>query len=98
MYVANWPKPRIAAWDILLKARSVENLCYTIGVNRVGLDASNYEYNGHSEAYDCLGKKLTNIPSDKEFIEIITLQKDHLDKIRTRLNFLNDQDSFEILD
>ena len=46
----------------------------------------------------CLGEKLTNIPSDKEFIEIITLQKDHLDKIRTRLNFLNDQDSFEILD
>ncbi|RXP59423.1 amidohydrolase [Lutibacter sp. HS1-25] len=98
LYVANWPKPRIAAWDILLKARSVENLCYTIGVNRVGLDASNYEYNGHSEAYDCLGKKLTNIPSDKEFIEIITLQKEHLNKIRTRLNFLNDQDCFEILD
>ncbi|MCF8322598.1 MAG: nitrilase family protein, partial [Flavobacterium sp.] len=30
IYVANWPKPRINAWDILLKARAVENMCYTV--------------------------------------------------------------------
>ena len=38
IYVANWPKPRIAAWDTLLKARAMENMCYTIGVNRIGGD------------------------------------------------------------
>ncbi|NEW80406.1 MAG: amidohydrolase, partial [Gelidibacter sp.] len=50
IYVANWPKIRIAAWDTLLKARAIENMCYTVGVNRVGVDANNYEYNGHSAA------------------------------------------------
>ena len=42
LYVANWPKQRIAAWNTLLKARAIENMSYTIGVNRVGLDANNY--------------------------------------------------------
>ena len=55
IYVANWPKPRINAWDILLQARSVENMCYTIGVNRVGLDSNNLEYVGHSQVVDYLG-------------------------------------------
>ncbi len=55
IYVANWPKPRINAWDILLKARSVENMCYTIGVNRTGLDDNNLEYVGHSQTADFLG-------------------------------------------
>lgn len=36
IYVANWPKSRVNAWDILLKARAIENQCYVIGVNRVG--------------------------------------------------------------
>ena len=35
IYVANWPKPRINAWDALLKARAIENMSYCIGVNRV---------------------------------------------------------------
>ena len=28
LYVANWPKPRILAWDTLLKARAIENMSY----------------------------------------------------------------------
>ncbi|HEX5170385.1 MAG TPA: nitrilase-related carbon-nitrogen hydrolase, partial [Cyclobacteriaceae bacterium] len=35
IYIANWPTIRIDAWDALLKARAIENLSYTIGVNRV---------------------------------------------------------------
>jgi len=42
--IANWPKARTEAWDTLLKARAIENLCYTIGVNRVGVDNNNLEY------------------------------------------------------
>ncbi|MEQ9580865.1 MAG: nitrilase-related carbon-nitrogen hydrolase, partial [Arenibacter sp.] len=33
IYVANWPQPRINAWDALLKARAIENMAYVIGVN-----------------------------------------------------------------
>ena len=35
LFVANWPKPRISAWDTLLKARAIENMAYCIGANRL---------------------------------------------------------------
>ena len=96
LYVANWPKIRIVAWDTLLKARAIENMCYVVGVNRVGVDANNYEYSGHSAAYDCLGEKLTRSIPNHEGIEIIELQKAHVSKFRNKLNFLNDKDTFEV--
>ena len=96
LYVANWPKIRIAAWDALLKARAIENMCYVLGVNRVGVDANNYEYSGHSVAYDCLGEKLTCSIPNHEGIEIIALQKAHVSKFRNKLNFLNDKDFFDV--
>lgn len=96
VYVANWPKVRIDAWDSLLKARAIENMSYCIGVNRVGLDANNHEYSGHSAAYDVLGKRLDNIPFNKEAIDIVTLQKSHLEAYRKKLGFLNDQDDFTL--
>lgn len=95
-YVANWPKPRILAWDALLKARSIENMCYTIGVNRVGVDGVNSTYSGHSAMYDVLGKQMTNFIPNKEQIEIVTLEKRHIEAYRNKLKFLNDRDDFII--
>jgi omega-amidase len=96
IYVANWPKIRIAAWDTLLKARAIENMCYTIGVNRVGVDANNYEYNGHSEAFDSLGKQVAETQENTEETVVFTLDKNHIFEIRNKLGFLNDRDLFEI--
>ncbi len=97
MYVANWPKPRIAAWDTLLKARAIENMSYAIGVNRIGIDANNLEYSGHSAAYDCLGDKLSNTKENEEAIEIVTLTKKHISEVRGKLNFLADKDNFKLI-
>jgi len=96
MYVANWPKPRIEAWDTLLKARSIENMCYTIGVNRVGVDDNNLEYCGHSAVYNCLGEKLIDTIPNQENIVIVTLDKKSLKNTRSKLNFLADSDSFKV--
>jgi len=96
IYVANWPKPRIEAWDALLKARAIENMSYCIGVNRVGKDESNNEYPGHSVVYDALGKQLSNFKEDEEMIEIVTLSKTHLTTIKEKLKFLDDKDLFFI--
>jgi len=95
LYVANWPKPRINAWDILLKARSVENMCYTIGVNRIGLDESRHEYVGHSQALDFLGNAVLE-PQESEGIFIVDLDKTQMLEARKKFGFLNDKDSFEI--
>ncbi|WP_299097230.1 amidohydrolase [uncultured Winogradskyella sp.] len=96
IYVANWPKVRIAAWDALLKARAIENMSYCIGVNRVGLDDNNYEYSGHSAAYDVLGNRMDSIPESIETTEVITLEKSHITKYRERLGFLKDRDTFSL--
>lgn len=97
LYVANWPKVRISAWDALLQARAIENMSYCIGVNRVGLDGNNYEYSGHSAAYDVLGNRTDSIPADKEAIEIVRLSKTHIESYRKKLGFLNDKDSFNLV-
>ncbi len=96
LYVANWPKIRTDAWDALLKARAIENMAYCIGVNRVGLDGNNYEYSGHSAAYDVLGHRMDSIPESKEAIEIVTLEKEHITKYREKLGFLKDRDAFNL--
>jgi len=95
IYVANWPKPRINAWDILLKARSVENMCYTIGVNRIGFDNNNFEHVGHSQAIDFLGNYVLE-PQVSEGVFIIELNKEKLLETRKKLGFLDDKDSFEL--
>ena len=96
IYVANWPKPRINAWDILLKARAVENMCYTIGVNRIGTDNNNYEYVGHSQVVDFLGEYVLE-PQKADSVFIVELDKAKLLETREKLAFLNDKDRFEIL-
>jgi omega-amidase len=95
IYVANWPKPRVNAWDILLKARAVENMCYAIGVNRIGMDANNHEYVGHSQAVDFLGNYVLE-PQEADAVFIVEIDKGKLLETKTKLAFLNDRDSFKI--
>ena len=97
IYVANWPKIRIDAWDALLKARAIENMSYCIGVNRIGLDGNSYEYPGHSAAYDVLGKRIDAIPENQRITEIVTLDQSHIKHYRDKLGFLNDRDRFNLI-
>ncbi|PCI11299.1 MAG: amidohydrolase [Flavobacteriaceae bacterium] len=97
IFMANWPKPRINAWDTLLKARAIENMCYTIGVNRVGIDGNNLEYIGHSQTIDMLGNVVSDSVENKEMIFETTLNKKELDKVRNKFRFLEDRDFFEVL-
>ncbi|WP_047417116.1 nitrilase family protein [Cellulophaga sp. Hel_I_12] len=94
LYVANWPKPRINAWDILLQARAIENMAYCIGVNRVGTDDLGHEYPSHSAVYDVLGNEL--VFSKKEEIKTISLYKEHIETTRNKLKFLEDKDDFSL--
>ncbi len=96
IYVASWPKPRINAWDILLRARAVENLSYVIGVNRVGTDGSQLEYVGHSQVVDYLGNYVVE-PFENESVKIFSFDKNEMLETRKKLNFLNDMDKFIIL-
>lgn len=96
LYVANWPKTRIVAWDTLLKARAIENMSYAIGVNRIGLDGNGLEYVGHSGVYDLLGEELAFAKAKQETITFV-LSKNHIKKTREKLPFLEDKDVFRIV-
>ncbi|MBT8351622.1 MAG: amidohydrolase, partial [Deltaproteobacteria bacterium] len=56
IFIANWPEKRSSHWKSLLQARSIENQCYVIGVNRVGTDGNGLSYSGDSSIIDPLGR------------------------------------------
>lgn len=95
VYVANWPKVRTQAWDALLKARAIENMSFVIGVNRVGKDANGHDYIGHSQVLDELGNELI-APFEESDLQVVSLNKKKMHETRTKLNFLNDKDEFEL--
>ena len=84
------------AWDTLLKARAIENLCYVIGVNRVGIDNNHLVYTGHSAAYDAMGSALMDFEPGDETIGSVSINLDHIAKTRGQFRFLEDRDHFVI--
>ena len=97
IYLANWPVKRIDAWDTLLKARSIENQCYTIGVNRVGEDGNEIPFNGHSKVFDAFGKELFSATENREEVLQFEISLDDLKLKRRQMNFLQDRDNFSLL-
>jgi len=95
LYVANWPKVRTNAWDSLLIARAIENLCYVAGVNRIGLDTNNFEHSGHTQLIDCWGNYIIH-PQETAGVFVAELDKNSMLETRGKLNFLGDRDHFEI--
>jgi omega-amidase len=95
-YIASWPAARVSAWDALLPARAIENLAYSIGVNRIGVDGNEVSYNGHSAAYDFKGSKLMDL-EDRELIQVVKLEASELAAYRRKFPAWMDSDSFQIL-
>lgn len=89
LYVANWPSKRILHWDALLKARAIENQCYVLGCNRVGMDGNELNYNGHSQAIDMFGSALLE-PQEQEGIFVVNMSAKELIEGRKNLPFLRD--------
>jgi omega-amidase len=92
LYVANWPKPRIQSWDILLSARAIENQSYVLGANRLGVDGVGAEYCGHSGVYDFFGRAICHSSAQELFSA--TLNKMELDTFRSKFPFSDQRDDF----
>jgi predicted amidohydrolase len=79
LYVANWPAARREQWLTLLKARAIENLCYVIAVNRVGMDGNQVAYCGDSCVIDFRGELVTNMGNtpgvDSIVLDILALNE-----------------------
>ena len=95
IFIANWPKPRNSAWDVLLQARAAENLAYCIGVNRVGKDEVGKEYVGGSGVIDFKGNVVYR-EEETEFIKTIILEKEKLTAFRKKFPAQLDADEFSL--
>ncbi len=91
LYIANWPERRNMHWSSLLVARAIENQCYTIGVNRIGIDNSGLNHTGDSVLLDPFGEKIAAFRAVPAVFEA-TISKTFLMQIREQLPFLKDRD------
>jgi predicted amidohydrolase len=96
LYIANWPEKRNHAWKTLLCARAIENQCFSIGVNRVGVDGKNIAHSGDSMVVGPLGEVLYHCAYEEDVFHI-TLQKEEINNTRTQFPFWKDGDDFKIL-
>ena len=90
LYVANWPKKRVLHWSTLLQARAIENQCYTVGVNRVGIDGNEIVYPGASAVFNGLGATLLEM-DNQEAVRKCTLSWIEIQELRIQLPFLKDR-------
>ncbi len=93
LYVANWPKSRVEAWKSLLKARSIENQAFLFGLNRIGIDGYNLEYEESSLVYFPDGREISE---RKNNLIITEWNLQELKEYRNKFPFLNERDVFEI--
>jgi len=95
--VANWPEKRAEHWKTLLRARAIENQCYAIGVNRVGVDGNHIAYSGNSAVIDFTGTTLWE-KSHAACIQTVELSLDKLHAWREEFPAWRDADDFRIME
>lgn len=94
--IANWPAIRSRIWKALLTARSIENQCWVVGVNRVGNDGNNLAHSGNSNIYDPKGLPIFDENDEKEFVKTTSISFDELNDFREKFTVGLDWDSFNI--
>ena len=91
--VANWPSSRQNAWQILTRARAIENQAYLIACNRVGRD--NYcTYLGLSAVINPIGKTLIHCQQSLESIATVEIDLETVNHYRTKFAVLEDRDVY----
>lgn len=96
LYAANWPEARSYPWSQLLIARAIENQCYVIGVNRVGMDGKGIHYTGDSVAIDPKGQVFASCKPANDCVTNATLDGAALTDFRAKFPVGMETDDFEL--
>jgi len=87
--IANWPKKRVEHWNTLLKARAIENQLFVAGINRIGIDNNNLEYEESSNIYNANGDtEKFDIFQD---MKIYTIDKEFTKEFKNKFNTTDDR-------
>lgn len=74
-----------AHWETLLRSRAIENLCYVLAPNQVGLDGKGVRHHGHSMVIDPWGRIIAEGPVDREGVITAEIHHKDLEDARRRL-------------
>ena len=96
IYSANWPTARRNVWNILLRARAIENQCFVAGSNRIGTDGNGISYSGDSAIIDPRGEIITMADAGLEQCITADISIEELHEFRKKFPVLNDADNFTI--
>ncbi len=96
LYVANWPAVRNEVWDILLRARAIENQAYVIGVNRTGKDGEGMDHLGGSCLIDPKGNVKARL-DDQPGLLLSSMNYSKLESFRKDFPAAKDADDFKLL-
>ncbi len=66
---AAWPMARVAHWSLFLRARAVENQCFTLGCNTAGTHAGT-RMGGHSAVIAPTGDVVAEAGEDEEVLSV----------------------------
>lgn len=78
-----------AHWEVLLRARAVENLCYVLAPNQVGTDARGIAAYGNSMVVGPWGEVIARGSDDKEEIVYAEIKTEEIKKARAILPGIN---------
>ncbi len=87
LIAANFPDSRLLAWDTLVRARAIENMCYVAASNRVGSDEFG-TYAGHSVILNPYGQTIAACSDGEQGSATAELDNEMIAKLRimTKLN------------
>lgn len=86
---AEWPHPRLSHWQILLRARAIENQIYVVACNRVG-SSKGTDFCGHSCIIDPWGEIVIEAGEDEEVLTA-EIEVDEVEQVRARIPVFADR-------
>ena len=86
---AAWPEVRNMHWDILNRARAIENQMFMVNVNSVG-ESPNMKFGGRSAIIDPWGEYILS-PDDKDEIKFGEIDLSIIENIRDSINVFRDR-------
>src|SRR5690606_16888596 len=84
LLIANWPRSRRMHWDVLCRARAIENQCFFLAVNRTG-EGGGLEYDGGSVAYGPFGELVGEGPG-----AVVEIDPERVGEVRRKYPYVED--------
>jgi predicted amidohydrolase len=96
IFTANWPTARNEVWNILLKARAIENQVVVAGVNRIGTDGNGIAYSGNCQMINMRGENIIPEITMNNGWTVYDVSINELNDFREKFPVARDADNFTI--